>query len=105
MVKRKQVQDAYILSTFSLCATVCAACSLIYLRFVDADVLILFGAFVIYLAVYLFSYKSLIRARALARKISIEGSIIAPQVPQVDPLFSSVSLPASERPPRPIPYN
>lgn len=103
MVKRKQVQDAYRLTTFFLCATVCAACSLIFLRFVDAHVLILFDVLVIYCAVYCLSFASLKRARALAHELSIEGSIITRLVRQADPLFSSVSLPASERPPRPIP--
>jgi hypothetical protein len=39
MPKRKQIQDTYMLSTFFLCATACACCAPLYLRFVDADVL------------------------------------------------------------------
>lgn len=103
MVKRKQIQDAYMLSTFSLCATVCACCVLLYLRFIDADVLTLIGVFVIYVAFFRFSYVSLKRARALARELSIAGSIAPLPVCQPDSVFSSVSLPTPERPPRSIP--
>jgi hypothetical protein len=39
MPKRKQIQDACMLSTFFLCATACACCALLYLRVVDADML------------------------------------------------------------------
>jgi uncharacterized membrane protein YfcA len=100
MLKKKQIQDAYMLSTFFLCATVCACFALLYLRFVDADVLTLFGVFFIYVAVYCFSFVSLKHARTLARELSIEGSIVSPPLHQADSVFSSVSLPGPERPPR-----
>lgn len=102
MVTRKQIQDAYLLSTFSLCATVCAACALIYLRFVDADVLTLIVIFPIFVGFFCFSFVSLKRARTLARELSLEGSMVTPPVHQIDPLFRSAFLPTAERPPRPI---
>lgn len=105
MVTAKQVQLAYVHSAFVMGATVLACFALIYLRFVDADVLTLSGVFFVYLAAFRFSFVSLKRARALAGELSIEGSVVSPTLRSADRPFDSASLPTSERPPRSTPKN
>jgi hypothetical protein len=100
MVTAKQVKIAHLQSRFLLCVTVCVCFALLYLRFVDADVVTLFGVFFLYFTTFGFTYKLFKRARTLASQLSIRGALDTSPLRPADPLFHSTSLPSPERPPR-----